>query len=484
MKTRYTVLIICIAVFVVSSIMITAYAYPELFGLTRPYSKIGEYDGTVSEIALMINEQCSNKNQFGDYPFVKTSNGYYYIDNVICERINVQQGGCLEPFSIGYPDETCKNRVTFDYPYGETGPYFSKEFCSKIKSWGHAATDTVENKRMISEWLHICTIRGLADDKSEPEITTSYDKNEQKVDWSEITLMKPNSARHFYYPNPEQTENRDVFQMFSLIRLPEHLGGDADDISAFRAYSGVTLTTDHCVVKYWPDPGRHRMEDPCWGSMYRVIDGLMITNPDLIMNTSPVALPYLELSMDECGSLFVEPPTFTREANGAIGTGRFISSQEIDHGSQIMIDGYEKSHPNHPKVPLRFAGNYLTELHAYGNDVNVRYADLKSLSSPYIDLWIDNVSSADQQYFMNFKSPNSEFWQLGDVVFKISGHALDPNNAQSKYPQEYRIEFILDGFMFLIVGTDDKLLKKAIILNYFPEHSYDDMFLISTTVGK
>lgn len=163
MKTRFLI-IICIAVFVASSLMVIAYTYPESFGLTRPYSKIGEYDGTVSEIALMINEQCSNKNKFGDYPFTKTSNGHYYIDNVICERINVEQGGCLEPFSKGFPDETCRNRVTFESPYGETGPYFSKEFCNQVKSWKPVLTDTVENKRMSAEWLHICTIRGLIDD--------------------------------------------------------------------------------------------------------------------------------------------------------------------------------------------------------------------------------------------------------------------------------------------------------------------------------
>lgn len=72
--------------------MVTAYTYPESFSLRKPYSKIGEYDSTVSEIALMISKQCLNKNQLGDYSFVKTSNGHYYIDNVICERINVEQG--------------------------------------------------------------------------------------------------------------------------------------------------------------------------------------------------------------------------------------------------------------------------------------------------------------------------------------------------------------------------------------------------------
>jgi len=128
----------------------------------------------------MINEQCMNKNKLGDYPFAKTSNGHYYLDNVICERINVEQGGCLEPFSKGYPDETCRNRVTFDFPYGETGPHFSKEFCNQVKSWEPILSDTVENKRVNSEWLHICTIRGLIDNTQLydiPEIMNYQGKN-------------------------------------------------------------------------------------------------------------------------------------------------------------------------------------------------------------------------------------------------------------------------------------------------------------------
>ncbi|MCV0391952.1 MAG: DUF4362 domain-containing protein [Nitrosopumilus sp.] len=164
MKTKYSIPIICIAVFVASSIIITAYTYPELFGLTKPYSEIGEYDGMISEIELMISAQCSNKTKFSDYPFAKTSNGYYYIDNVICERINVEQGGCLDPFSKGYPDETCKNRVTFDYPYGETGPEISKEFCNHVNYESPIFTNTEKNKRLYDEYLHICTIRGLIDD--------------------------------------------------------------------------------------------------------------------------------------------------------------------------------------------------------------------------------------------------------------------------------------------------------------------------------
>ncbi len=147
--------------------MVIIYFEPESIGLTKPYTTIRGFDGAASEMALMIGEQCLDKEQnpFRLYAFAKTSNGHYYIDNVICKRINVEQGGCLEPFSKGYPDETCKNRVTFDYPYGETGPEINKEFCNAVFNEPLAATDTVETKLMVEEYLNICTIRGLIDNE-------------------------------------------------------------------------------------------------------------------------------------------------------------------------------------------------------------------------------------------------------------------------------------------------------------------------------
>jgi len=159
-----TIPIICIVLLVAVSFMLIVYSDPESFGLTKPYSRIGEYDGASSKMALMISEQCldQEENPFKDYAFARTSNGQYYIDNVICERINVHQGGCLEPFSKGYPDETCKNRITFDFPYGETGTEINKEFCNQVES-ERSPDDSEHNKIIIDEYVNICTIRGLID---------------------------------------------------------------------------------------------------------------------------------------------------------------------------------------------------------------------------------------------------------------------------------------------------------------------------------
>jgi len=311
-------------------------------------------------------------------------------------------------------------------------------------------------------------------------LNTTTSDSETDFDMSQITTMKPNSMEYFYYPNPEDTKNRDVFQKFIIIRLSESLGGGIDDVSAFRAYSAVSLS-DHCLVKYWPHEQRQRMENPCRGGLYRAIDGLLMLNIDPVRVTSfPTALPRLDLSIDQNGALYVEPPKWTLQENGVIGIGRNISMQEIRQGSEFLVDSYAKSYPNHPKISASFAGHSLSELHT-GNDIEANYFDFSS-TNDHVYLQTDNVSAQDQKYFPNFEYPNSEFWQIGDTVIRISGSALDKNNDQPEHFKQYNIQFILDGFKFTIEGKNLELMKKGIVENYFPEYDYDDLFLISSTV--
>lgn len=151
-----------------------------------------------------------------------------------------------------------------------------------------------------------------------------------------ISEMKPNSMTWFWYPDPDRFKDRDPFEKFLLIRLPDYLGGTINDASAFRAYSALDPSS-HCIIKYWPEEGRRRIEDPCGGNTYEPVTGHVIQiggNPVLVSKN--FALPYLELSSDENGYLYVEPPVFTEDQNGAIGIGRTISQQEIDVTSKFI----------------------------------------------------------------------------------------------------------------------------------------------------
>ncbi len=322
----------------------------------------------------------------------------------------------------------------------------------------------------------MCIIETFETEIDETDIT------ESDFDFSKVRTMKPNTMEFFYYPNPGDVANRDVFQKFILIRLPEELGGDADDVSAFRAYSSLSVGV-HCQVKYWPDEGRKRMEDPCWGSMYRPIDGANMY-PYPVMTDSPLGLPYLDLSIDDDGSLYVEPPVWTMQENGVIGVGRIMSMQEIRHGSQILVDSYEKINPNHPEIPVDFAGLALAEISSHHNRVNARYSDFGSLYHQDISFEVRNVSAQDQKSFSNMAKPNSEFWQIDDTVIRIGGSAMDENSKQPEKFHDYDVEFILDGFTYAITGSDLELLKTFIVLHYFQEGNYDDMFLVSSTVEQ
>jgi len=286
----------------------------------------------------------------------------------------------------------------------------------------------------------------------------------------------------FYYPNPEDTENRDVFQKFILIRLPEELGGEIDDVSAFKAYSTLSVGV-HCQIKYWPDEGRKRLEDPCWGSMYRPIDGAMMY-PYPVMNDSPLGLPYLDLSIDENGSLYVEPPVWTMNGNGVIGVGRTMSLQEIRQGSQILVDSYEKTNTNHPLIPVDFAGLVLAEINSIHIRLNTKYSDFGFSYFQDISFEVRNVSAQDQQSFSNITKYNSEFWQIGDTIIRIGGSALDKNSKQPEKFRDYDVEFILDGFTFIITGPNLEILKTSIVSTYFPEFEYDELVFVSSTVEK
>lgn len=150
-----------------------------------------------------------------------------------------------------------------------------------------------------------------------------------------ISEMKPNSMAWFWYPDPDRFKDRDPFEQFLLIRLPDYLGGTVNDASAFRAYSAID-SSSHCLIKYWPEEGRRRIEDPCGGNLYEPVFGHAIQiggNPILVSEN--LGLPYVTLS-DKDGYLYVEPPIWTEDKNGVIGIGRKVSEQEIKFSNEFI----------------------------------------------------------------------------------------------------------------------------------------------------
>ena len=63
--------------------------------------------------------------------------------------------------------------------------------------------------------------------------------------------------------------------------------------------------------------------------------------------------------------------------------------------------------------------------------------------------------------------PDSEFWQLGDNIIRITA-----NDRSST------AEFFKNGYKISITGDNSEFMRKDIVNNYFPEHDYEEMFLV------
>ncbi|WP_316504779.1 hypothetical protein [Nitrosopumilus sp.] len=301
-----------------------------------------------------------------------------------------------------------------------------------------------------------------------------------------ITAIEPNSVEFFYYPEKPKSEKPDTFKLFMLIRLPEWMGGDADDPSVFRAYSAKSLD-DACIVKYWSDQGRQRIENPCQGAMYRVVDGAMTTGM-IHRSVEMTALPYLDLSInEESGLLYVEPPTFSKTENGVIGYGRQISFDDFRAGSEFLIESFAKAYPEYPSIPMEFAGYELSEIAPGDSRVDISYLDFPD-NSGRISMAISKHSVGTMH--TNMVQFNPEVWHVGSTndvhhhnskTIRIGGTALDPQSTASELFRTYEIRFKNndDGFYYAINGKNLEFLKKEIIKNYFPDHDYNDMVLVS-----
>lgn len=135
-----------------------------------------------------------------------------------------------------------------------------------------------------------------------------------------ITDLQTNSAEPFIYPyTGNETLDQEPQKIWILIRLPEHYGGDIDDISSFRAYSMVDIQL-WCMIGYRPE--WEILMDPCHGTFYEPLNGIPVSGPGKDYWIKNSALPKLDLDVDEDGYIYVKSPIFDVDKNGMIGYGR------------------------------------------------------------------------------------------------------------------------------------------------------------------
>lgn len=304
----------------------------------------------------------------------------------------------------------------------------------------------------------------------------SYDSNFEG--YVKISDMKPNSAGLFMYPSSISYGDRaNAYQTFMLIRLPETMGGNKSDVSSFRAYSALDPTS-HCLMKYWPQDGRQRIEDPCISQPYRAMDGLSY-DPGLTMIRAPTtgALPKLDLDVDSQGYLVVKPPTWTQDKNGAIGIGRDISKDEMLQSSQVILNNC-KNKVNFAKLPLELqTGDVLIDIHCSGNQISVFYTNIDDpFKSAHMDAVFCNCTKTPQELGPWKTSENGQFWKIGNYTLYVSGTALQTESKIDSRFSNYVFTFIKNGYE--IHFTDNRsfeVVAKEVLQDFFDNATVADL---------
>jgi Rieske Fe-S protein len=143
-----------------------------------------------------------------------------------------------------------------------------------------------------------------------------------------VHQVKINAAEVITYPSTgDPALDAEAFRKWQFIRLPKELGGEKNDVTAFRAYSMICLHL-WCLWEYKPTKDeanpRNQGECPCHGSMYDVTNGKAFAGPASVQSAPSNVLPFLELEVDADGLMWILPPTFDANNNGVIGYGRFL----------------------------------------------------------------------------------------------------------------------------------------------------------------
>jgi hypothetical protein len=127
-------------------------------------------------------------------------------------------------------------------------------------------------------------------------------------------------------------KDADSFEHYILIRLSPELGGNLENVNAFRAYSDLDPGSK-CLLGYRSDSEIGAvLQDPCHSDVFRVSDGYSCFGR--IISTNPIlsgynAIPRLRLSLDDQGYLLAARPDGQPSGDGTVGEGRIVSDEEI-----------------------------------------------------------------------------------------------------------------------------------------------------------
>ncbi|MGI0065737.1 MAG: hypothetical protein ACREAT_03135 [Nitrosotalea sp.] len=260
-----------------------------------------------------------------------------------------------------------------------------------------------------------------------------------------ISDMKPNSFGVFMYPDSyNYSDNANAYQRFLLIRLPAWLGGDKDDISSYRAYSMLDLDS-HCMLRYWPQDGRQKIQDVCHFESYRLIDGASYFFGIKSM-AKPVedALPQLDLGVDTDGYIHVKIPTWTVDKNGLIGDGKHLSKEQILKNSEQLLLDYAKTSKNNIQFPLELnSSTFLIDIVPSIDGTQFSYTSSNpSLTNLGLDVIFCNCTgTAKNLHLYGSADKYLQAWNSGNVTIYASPYGDDPENMN-----DYVFQFFEKGY--------------------------------------
>lgn len=338
---------------------------------------------------------------------------------------------------------------------------------------------------VVVPFLITTTQNHQADERRIVTVDSKYDYNSgqylTKVDYLKVGDMKPNTARWFLDPFGKSMEavassassslkpgttlldkadyaivrQNEPFEIYTVIRLPEWLGGSNKDISAYRAYSAVAIS-DQCLSKYWGTDGRWRIENPCAGDMYRPWDGVATAGPAAVgisgrgIVTSGYfgALASLDLSVDNEGYITAKRPNNDYSVNGVAGEGRHFSPQTIIKNDEEII-----------KAASKYSGYQLP--FAPSIDSGKKYLwELRPTSEPW-----------------SLEYPNYEVPEILEAIYSGS-----PSSGVSQYSETVIRSYPLDEFPSLRLDSPSMTTGKKIDLGASNNQEY--IKLNQTTVNS
>lgn len=290
-----------------------------------------------------------------------------------------------------------------------------------------------------------------------------------------IQDMEPNDFGFFAYPSSYNfSDSANAYQRFLLIRLPSWLGGSENDISSYRAYSMLDLDS-HCMIKYWSNDQRQRIQDPCHFESYRVIDGASYFFGIKIMS-KPVddALPQLDLGVDNEGYIYVKSPTWTADKNGLIGDGRHLSKEQILKTSKDLLQRYNQIERNNTPFPLELdTHTFLIDIVKSKDSTHLQYtSDKPETNNPSFDVTFCNCTGTVQDlYQYGSFDKNMQAWQSGNHVIYTDPYDAGPNGMHN-----YVFEFFENGYEIRFYSyMDFGNGMKLVLDNFFNGIKLSDM---------